>query len=241
VSLTRETREQWGAPPDRGRRWVSKATAATGGVAVHYPGAMGSLRGLSHEQCRGLLRQWAAMHMNRGSLFLEYGSVICLHGRWMEGRTTFGDGWLARVGSNGTTAANDNYTSVQLMLGTADTIRDVEKEWLAEAIAELRRHGWGERVRPHSDFYQTACPGASIRGALGEIRRLADSGQSGRDWFDMASKKDLEDVVRKVVRAEVGDAVWTYPTGKDSAGKTVSAKRRIVNTHKYTAWLRKNA
>ena len=174
MALKRETRKQWGAPPDKGKRWVPASVAATGGVAVHYPGASGSFRRFTHSQCQGLLQQWAYMHMNRGSMFLEYGSLICHHGFWMEGRTTFGEGWLARVGSNGTAKANDNYTSVQLMLGTDDVITETEKEWLAEAIGTLREHGWGNRVRPHSDFYATACPGVSIRNALPEISRMAD-------------------------------------------------------------------
>jgi hypothetical protein len=214
MSLKRETRKDWGAPPDKGKRWVSAATAKTGGVAVHYPGASGSLRRLSHHQCQSLLRQWAAMHMNRGSMFLEYGSLICHHGIWMEARTTFDGGWLARVGSNGTTAANDNYTSVQLMLGTDDTITENEKEWLAESIATLRDHGWGSQVRPHSHFYSTACPGPSIRNALPEISRMADR------WKETGvaiSDKDVERIA-DATAARVNRVLGDYNSKGEPAG-----------------------
>lgn len=214
MALKRETRAQWGAPPDKGKRWVPASVAATGGVGVHYPGATGSLRRLTHDQCRGLLRQWAAMHMNRGSMFLEYGSLICHHGVWMEGRTTFDGGWLARVGSNGTTAANDNFTSVQLMLGTEDRITDEEKGWLAEAIHELRRHGWGPAVQPHSHFYATPCPGDSIRMALPEIRRMADR------WKDtgMALTDDDVDRIAEATAARVNRVLGDYNAKGEPAG-----------------------
>lgn len=133
------------------------------------------MAGMSHAQCRSLLRGWQQMHMRGGANDLGYGSVICQHGVWMEGRTQFRDGyWLTRVGSNGTFVANSNNTSVQMMLGTADRITGEQTAWFAEAVATLRANGWGRAVRPHSDFYSTACPGDSIRGAIPQIKRLAD-------------------------------------------------------------------
>lgn len=173
MSLKRETRQQWGAKPPKNRRF----DVTPQGVAIHYPGSSGSLRGRSHADHQAMLRSWQVQHMARGSNDLEYGSLICECGIWMEARTEFsGDRWRVRVGSNGTRAANTTHTSVQLMLGTADTIRQQEKEWLAEAVATLRAEGgWGPQVTGHRDHYATACPGNSIYNALPEIRRMADN------------------------------------------------------------------
>lgn len=213
MTLRRETRQSWGAKAPKNRRYVSKATAATGGVAVHYPGALGSMRGLTHDQHRSLLRQWQAMHMNRGSNDLEYGSLICPCGVWFEGRTEF-DNWLVRVGSNGSASANDNFTSVQLMIGAADKITANEKEWLAEAIATLREHGWGDRVTGHRDHYSTACPGDSIYNALPEIRRMADR------WKETGMAISDEDVERiaDATAARVNRVLGDYNSKGEPAG-----------------------
>lgn len=187
MPLIRETRQSWGARPPKFRRYVPAAVAATGGVAVHWPGITGSMRGISHDQCHAFLRGWQAMHMAGNSNDLEYGSVICTHRRWMEGRTEF-DNWLVRVGSNGTTASNDNFTSIQFMLGTDDIITNEEIDWLAEAIATERKHGWGSRVVGHRYFVGTDCPGDSIMRALPEITRRAD------EWGEEPMRLSDEDI-----------------------------------------------
>ncbi len=168
MDLRRETREQWGALPPKHRRTdVTKQ-----GVAIHYPGAASAFRGMSHDQHRSLLRQWQAQHMNRGSNDLEYGSVICPCGIWMEARTEW-DKPFVRVGSNGTAAANTSHTSVQLMLGTGEAITEQEKQWLGGAVRWLRDQGWGADLRGHRDFVATACPGDSIYAALPAIDAYA--------------------------------------------------------------------
>lgn len=196
MGLKRETREQWGAKPPKNRRYVTASTAKTGGVAVHYPGSEGSMAHLTHSQCQATMRGWQTYHMGRGSNDLEYGSVICQHGRWMEARTEF-DNWLVRVGSNGTAAANDRHTSVQLMLGTTDRITDEQKAWLAEAIATLRAHGWGLDVKGHRDFVGTPCPGSSIYNALPEIRRMADN------WNEEDDMPSADEVAKAVWAHEI--------------------------------------
>lgn len=137
------------------------------------------------------MRAWQNQHMNGGSYDLEYGSVICPCGIWMEGRTRFDD-WLVQVGSNGSSYANSHWTSVQLMVGVREGITPAETAWLAEAVRTLRTHGWGDQIRPHSDFYATACPGDAIRGAIPQIRRLADNPpQEGTlKRIDYAHRKD---------------------------------------------------
>ena len=207
MALRRETREQWGARPPNGRNYIDKRVAARGGVAVHYPGADASYRSWSHAQHQATMRAWQKMHMSRGSRDLEYGSVICPCGIWMEGRTEW-DRPLVRVGSNGTSAANSTHTSVQLMVGTREGITQQEKEWLAEAIRWLRSQGWGPFVEPHSRFYATECPGDAIRNALPEIRRMADQGTTPSKGDDDMTKEEhiwLEDILRRVQSMHAGN------------------------------------
>lgn len=205
MTLRRETRQAWGAQRPRNRRYVTKTDAALGGVVVHYPGVTGSMRHLRHDQHQALLRDWQRQHMARGSNDLEYGSLICPCGVWMEGRTEF-DNWLVRVGSNGTQAANDRHTSIQLMIGAADQPTPDEKAWLAEAIATLRSHGWGPDVAGHRDFVATACPGDPITAALPEIQAMADQ------WKDTDMPLTDADVERiaQAVAARVNRVLGDY-------------------------------
>lgn len=190
MALQRETREQWGARPPRHRRY----DVTPKGVAVHYPGADAQFRAMTHDQHQALLRQWQAQHMARDSNDLEYGSLICPCGIWMEGRTEF-DNPMVRVGSNGNAAANRDYTSVQLMLGNAEPITDREVQWLGEAIAWLRGEGWGPKIVGHRDLSSTACPGDSIYQALPRIKAAAANPQQqqpqpkGRSDMILISRK----------------------------------------------------
>lgn len=224
MALRRETRQAWGAKPPKNRRYDVNPR----GVAIHYPGVTGTMRGLNHDQHRGLLRQWQAMHMNRGSNDLEYGSLICPCGVWMEGRTEF-DNWFVRVGSNGTSAANTTHTSVQLLIGTADRITDQEIDWLAEAVAELRRHGWGPEVKGHRDFYATACPGDSIYNALPEIRRRADRD----DQEDDVTPEDIEKIADAAAKKVLRGLEWPHKSGAEPTHLQghVSRIRRFQENH----------
>jgi hypothetical protein len=230
MTLKRETRQQWGAKAPRNRRF----DVSLKGVAIHYPGATGSMRQLTHDQHRSLLRQWQAMHMNRGSNDLEYGSLICPCLIWMEGRTEFRKSgstnyWQTRVGSNGTAAANTSHTSVQLLIGAADTPTDAEVRALAEAVATLRKEGgWGNSVLGHRDHSSTACPGDAIYRTLPTIRKLADNWTGDDDMpLNDADKKWLREEIRKGVR----DAL----AGKDLAGEERSGQWMLQSAQRQSA------
>lgn len=196
--MRRETREQWGARPPKNRRY----DVGLHGVAIHYPGADASFRSMPHSSHQQFMRDWQAQHMARGSNDLEYGSVICPCGVWMEARTEF-DRPTVRVGSNGNSDANYRYTSLQIMLGTRDTITDAEVGWLGEAVAWLRSNGWGGEVVGHRDLTQTACPGDSVYAALPRIRAAAD--RHGNGELEPEPDDDEEDSML-VVRGPSGAA-----------------------------------
>lgn len=172
MSLIKETREDWNAALPKGRRYDTSRE----GVALHYPGASAKFRSMSHSQHKSLVKAWQYDHMvNRNSLDLQYGSVLCPCGKWMEGRTEW-DNPLVRVGSNGTLQSNYRYTSISIMLGTDESITEQEKQWVGEAVAWLRSQGYGNAVVGHRDTFPTACPGNSIYQAIPDIKKYAAGG-----------------------------------------------------------------
>lgn len=175
TGLRWETRQAWGARAPKNRRY----DVGLRGVSIHYPGANAKFRDMTHAQHQKFMRDWQAMHMGRGSNDLEYGSVICPCGIWMEARTEQNRPQV-RVGSNGNSDANYWYTSIQMMLGTGEEIRQREINWLGEAVAWLRTNGWGDEVVGHCDLSQTACPGNSIYASIPSIIAAADRHGSGQ-------------------------------------------------------------
>lgn len=195
MTLKRETREQVGLKPPKNRRYDVNRK----GVAIHWPGAAVEFRSMPHSKHREYVRNWQTMHMQRGSNDLEYGSLICPCGIWMEARTEF-DKPMVRVGSNGSAQANADYTSVQMMLGNREQITRQEIAWLGEAVAWLRSQGWGRAVVGHRDLSQTSCPGDSIYAALPQIRSAADG--RGTDHHDDDEEDD--DMAWLMIRRQNG-------------------------------------
>lgn len=177
ATFTWETRQSWGAAPPKNRRY----DVTPAGVVVHYPGG-GKYTGKSHADCQARMRMWQRMHMTRGSNDLEYGLVLCEHLRLMEARTER-DKPRVRVGSNGTAAANEAHTSIQLMRGSDDPPpTDKEVRALAEAIVWLRAEGgWGPRISGHRDWVPTSCPGEPLYALLQQIREQVDTIEAEAD------------------------------------------------------------
>ena len=170
TGLRWETRQAWGAAPPLNRRY----DVGWKGVVLHWPGANAAFRSMPHSQHQAYLRQWQQQHMARGSNDLEYGSVICPCGIWMEARTEQ-DKPGVRVGSNGSSNTNYLYTSVQLMVGTSEGITDQEQRWLGEAVAWLRARGWGHELLGHRQTSSTSCPGDAIQTAIPQIAAYASN------------------------------------------------------------------
>jgi N-acetylmuramoyl-L-alanine amidase len=153
-------RNQWGAAPPRGRDPLPAAQAR--GVAVHYTG-MDSDEQAEHRNCAGRVRGIQRYHMEtNGWLDIAYSHVFCGHGYVFVGR-----GFGIRTAANGTTAANDQFFAVCFLgndsEGRADLTRQARTA-LGELIREYqRRYPRALRVRPHSAFVATACPGRELR------------------------------------------------------------------------------
>jgi hypothetical protein len=153
-------RQAWGAAPPRGRDLLPAERAL--GVAVHYTG-MDSDEQADHANCAGRVRGIQRYHMEtKGWLDIAYSHVFCRHGYVFVGR-----GYGIRTAANGTTAANDGYFAVCFLgndsVGRAD-LTGAARRALGELIREYQqRYPRARRVRPHSAFVATECPGSELR------------------------------------------------------------------------------
>jgi hypothetical protein len=116
-----------------------------------------------HANCAGRVRGIQRYHMEElGWLDIAYSHVLCRHGYVFVGR-----GFGVRTAANGTTASNERYFAVCFLgddtEGRADLTRAARRA-LGELIREYqRRYPYAWRVRPHSAFTTTACPGNELR------------------------------------------------------------------------------
>lgn len=153
-------RQAWDAVPPRGREPLPPQNAR--GVAVHYSG-MDADEEADHARCPPRVRAIQRYHMeSKGWLDIAYSQLVCVHGYVFVGR-----GFGIRTAANGTTAANDNYFAICLLgndtEGRADVTRPA-RHALGELIREYqRRYPHARRVRPHSAFVATECPGRELR------------------------------------------------------------------------------
>jgi N-acetylmuramoyl-L-alanine amidase len=154
-------RSDWGAArARRGRERLDPARAF--GVALHYSG-MNSDERSHHRNCAGRVRAMQRFHMEEnGWLDVAYNHVLCRHGYVFAGR-----GFGIRSAANGTKQANDRYYAVCFLGDDTAGRADVTPRAYA-ALDELlrsydRRISGAMRVRPHSDFVATQCPGDELR------------------------------------------------------------------------------
>ena len=135
------------------------------GVAVHYSGMNADEQRL-HENCAARVRGMQRYHMEeRGWLDIAYNHVFCRHGYVFVGR-----GFGAARRRMARADANDHYFAVCFLgddsVGRADVTPDARRA-LEQLIAEYRRRYPKARdVRPHSDFFATACPGDELRALI---------------------------------------------------------------------------
>jgi hypothetical protein len=119
-----------------------------------------------HRDCAARVRGIQRYHIEeKGWLDAAYNHVLCGHGFVFVVR-----GFGARSAANGTKEANDRYFAVCFLgddsAGRADVTPDARRA-LRNLIAEYRRRFPNAReVRPHSDFFATACPGDELRALI---------------------------------------------------------------------------
>jgi hypothetical protein len=151
------TRAEAGLGP--ARSYSSNIRPGLGGVALHYGGPPVRIR--THEDCVRTWRAWYAFHTGpeRGWADIAYTMGVCSHGYAFAGR-----GARRRTAANGTNAGNDAYYAVCWIGGEGQTLTPKAADAFAWCVHELRTSGGaGRRVRPHSFFKGTGCPGDPTR------------------------------------------------------------------------------
>lgn len=149
------TRAEWGAKASSGP--MNVFGAIIDGVALHYEGPhMGVF---DHDECAAKIRGIQDFHMNtRGWSDIAYNFIVCPHGIIYEGRGT-----AHGSAANGTTESNAKYMAICGLWGQNDAFTELGRRAMKAAIGYCQAHRAGTRVRPHSDFFQTSCPGDPIR------------------------------------------------------------------------------
>jgi N-acetylmuramoyl-L-alanine amidase-like protein len=115
-----------------------------------------------HANCAGRVRNIQRYHQDeQGWLDIAYSHVLCRHGFVFVGR-----GYGIRTAANGTREANDRYFAI-CFLGNDTVGRDDVTRAGRRALGELirdyrRRYPRALRVRPHSAFVATDCPGKEL-------------------------------------------------------------------------------
>lgn len=149
------TRKAWGAR--RPRRVDELPIDQAEGVAIHHSAGAAPA---SHRQCFAAARAIQNHHMDvKGWNDGAYSHLVCPHGFTFRLR-----GIGVRTAANGTTKANDRYYAICL-LGT-DLLTPAAARELANLLRWYKRQLGSMRVRPHSDFVATDCPGSKTRAWL---------------------------------------------------------------------------
>jgi len=127
-----------------------------GGVAIHYAGP--AQRVSTHASCVNRWRSYQRHHMHQnGWVDIAYTMGACRHGFLLAGRG-------AGVRTAATGPANGTYYAICGIIGAGESPTTDMYDAVIAGIIMLRREGSaGDRVRPHSDFMSTACPGNYLR------------------------------------------------------------------------------
>lgn len=150
------------------------------GVAEHWEVATPRS---DHSRCA---QQWADIddfHRRKGYSMVAYNHGACIHGGKFVGR-----GWGVPSAANGTRWSNLNFWAICAMTGPGQAHTPELRAALDDLTAEgLRRSEAPDEVSPHSRFFNTACPGDTIRGWI-----VQGLGREGDDDMPLTEKEKLE-------------------------------------------------
>ena len=174
--------------------WGFRQTRSPGSAPVARQGAV--LHHTVTPEWRGInaFRRLNELMIRMGYVCVGYNIMVTVDGLIGAGRP------LNQVGGH-TRGYNTTRHAITL-IGNFSNKRPPDA--MEEAVIWVYRHGiergwWSPSLVGHRDLGSTACPGGSAYARLPAYRsgRVVE-----RTWFDMASKSDLESVVRSVVRSE---------------------------------------
>lgn len=217
------------------------------GWVIHHNGPQAHVVGRSHDRCVSFWRGVVNYHANtKGWGDVAYSFGICPHGLRFTGR-----GWDARQWANGEDevgmddGSDDEWYTVLAFVGggeaaghdTGEPEEPVTPEMAAgirDLIAEGRESGrCGDRVLPHHDFKEKACPGPTLAALAAELDRqpltapqeddMVKLDDEDKDWFRALATEIAGD------RSEV-DAYNEKGTRRSTwrwSGEMVTRQRRI--------------
>lgn len=170
------------------------------GVTVHYGGPSpwsGGVGRADHGRCSTIVRSWHSYHLSKGWSGLAYSAVVCPHGTIYKGR------WRGkRTAANGTNPGNQRSYAVCYLAGDDDPVTEPAKRAFHDAA-----HALGQPLRwNHSEWKSTSCAGDPIR-AWQRAGWPLPGGTTptpqptSKDWFKMATKEELRQIVREEVEA----------------------------------------
>lgn len=153
--MTMISRAQWGA---RNPKRITAMPGPVHGIACHYEGV--DLGDYSADSVPGRVKAIQAFHMGGQNWDdIAYSALVDRFGRVFVGR---GPG--VRTAANGTNDANAHYYAVCFLMGPNDHLTDEAKAGWLEARRWLQETGGaGNQIQPHSNFFNTSCPGNPAR------------------------------------------------------------------------------
>lgn len=160
-------RKAWGARPPKQRQRIT----AIQGMVVHYS-ASGADEQDDHKNCAARVRGIQRYHMlTHGWNDIAYSFLFCRHGYTFEGR-----GWGIRTAAQGTNPGNEHYHAFCFLgndnVQRRDVTVDARRALVHLIVESLHRYPDGKRLRPHSQFTSTNCPGDELRKELARLRKL---------------------------------------------------------------------
>lgn len=200
------------------------------GFTVHHNGPpAGIIHGSHvdpHSECERFWRAVKSFHVNdKGWSDIAYSFGVCPHGERFVGR-----GWVKHQFANGDDEvgpdddANGPWYSVLLFVGGGYheggrwVPEEVPTPQMERALDELITEGrrdrrCGMRVEPHSKWKRKACPGPWGTNYCTKHNNRPITTEPPKDWYDMATKEDLSNVIRDLFTDEPGTSKG-YATGQ---------------------------
>lgn len=164
------------------------------GIVLHYPGASTLRLGAHETECRQQVRNWDRQHRNQGWPGLGYSHALCHHGIIMEGR-----GW-SKLGTHAP-GANSTYLGLLVMVANDKDMTPEQLSGFRNYVAEAKKRGVNtSNIRPHSDFFNTSCPGDRIRGRIksgnwsteGTVTPVSPGASSGSSSGGMTTVRSIK-------------------------------------------------
>lgn len=196
----RITREEWGAEAPNGGPGLLEQQRVVG-LALHWPGDAGRLRGVAEVSAH--LRSWQHYHMHtKGWSDIAYQGAVDQDGNYYELR-----GLWTQSGANGDEDVNERYGALLLVVAAGEYPSAAMIDTVRDTVARHRdRFPHSERIVPHSAIRPeaTACPGDIVRGLISRDVFEPQADQGPTPTHVHRARQRLAGVLRELDRVPAG-------------------------------------